>query len=144
MRLALFLILSIAIYWLVVGDSFWQMITAPGIWIIVAIPLLLFWISMQCMSDDSHRVKLIGVGLIVFLVVGFFAFWFVGRIRSAVCWYLGIGNLEEIFGYLRDISIFQIIVLSIAETILGAIILPTGNNDSDESGNINNNIENQK
>lgn len=144
MRLTLFLILSIALYWLVVGDSFLQMITSPGIWSIIAIPMLLVWIGIQCFEVDSRPVKIIGGGLISFLVIGFLAFWFVGRIRTTVCWYFGIGNLEEIFDYFRDISILQIIVLGVAETILGTLFFPKGNYDSDEPKNLNKNAENQK
>lgn len=131
MRLTLFLILSMALYWLVVGESFWLMITSPGIWVIIAVPLLLVCIGIKCVEVDSRPVKIIGGGLISFLVIGFLAFWFVGRIRTTVCWYLGIGNLGEIFDYFRDISILQIIVLGVAETILGILFFPKGNDDLD-------------
>ena len=129
----LYFILSILINWLVIGEPFWQLITSSFVWIMIAVPLVLLWIGIECIGEDSHTVKVIGSGIVTFLIVGFFAFWFIGRIRAGICGYLGIEGPEEMFVFYQNLSVWQIIVIAVLEAIVGGILLVKSNLNSDAS-----------
>ena len=129
----LYFFLSILINLLVIGEPFWQMITSSSAWIMIAVPLVILWIGIECIGEDSRPVKILGSGIVIFLVVGFLAFWFVGRIRAGICGCLGIEGPEEIFRYFDNLSVWQIIVIGVLETVIGGILLANHEMKSDDS-----------
>ena len=130
-RIWIYIILSVIVNGLVIGDPFWSMLMNKDAWIIIAVPLLLFGLGYKLCCEDDRIVKTLGTAMIVFLIVGFFAFWFVARIRNAMCLYLGLEDMAHIFRYYSDLSWLQIAAIGVCEMFLGGILL-AGNSGSDK------------
>ncbi len=121
-KIILYILLSILINCMVIGEPTWQLLTSK-LWIFISAIVVVFVIGLKIYEVEHRPIKTFGAALMILSVVGFVGFCFVPPFRHYVCWYLGIDNVRALFEFYDHLSGMQITVIGICETVLAMFLL---------------------